>query len=104
MPKKKINKVKAGCIVDERKKKTIRRLKAIEGQVKGLQKMIEEDRYCVDILTQISSTHEALRGVAKIMMRNFLETCATNVIQSKNRTKQEEIYNKLMDVIYKFAK
>ncbi|MEE9260343.1 MAG: metal-sensitive transcriptional regulator [Candidatus Scalindua sediminis] len=104
MPKKKVKDVKGGCIIDERKKKVLRRLMAIEGQVKGLQKMIEKDRYCVDILTQISSTHEALRGVAKIMMRNFLETCATNAIQSKNITKQEEIYNELMDVIYKFAK
>jgi len=66
--------------------------------------MIEEGRYCVDVLTQVSAIHEAIRGVSKIMMRNFLETCATNAIQSKNRTKQEEIYNELMDVIYKFAK
>lgn len=104
MSKKKVKAVKSGCITEERKGKVLRRLKAIEGQVKGLQKMIEEDRYCVDILTQVSSTHEALRGVSKIMMRNFLETCATNAIQSKNRAKQEEIYNELMDVIYKFAK
>ena len=92
------------CITPVRKKRAIRRLKAIEGQVKGLQKMLEEDRYCVDILTQISSTHEALRSVGKLIMQNYLEICATNAIRSKHKERQDAIYSELMDIIYKYVK
>lgn len=88
-------------ITDERKKNAVRRLQAIEGQARGLQKMIQENRGCVDILTQISSTQEALKKVGQIIMRNYLEICATDSIRSNN---QDEIYDELMDVIYKFAK
>ena len=92
------------CITSVRKQRAIRRLKAIEGQAKGLQRMIEEDRNCLDILTQISSTHEALRSVGKILMQNYLEVCATNAIRSKNKEKQDAIYSELMDIIYKYVK
>ena len=79
----------------------LRRLQRIEGQVRGLQRMMEEERPCVDVLTQIASVQEALRQVGKGMMRNYLETCATEAIRSKN---SEQIYDELMDVIYKFAR
>jgi CsoR family transcriptional regulator, copper-sensing transcriptional repressor len=51
----------------------LKRLRRIEGQVRGLQKMIEEDRYCSDILTQVSSVQEALRGVSQALLRNHLK-------------------------------
>lgn len=86
------------------KTNALQRLNRIEGQIRGLKKMVEEDRYCIDILTQISSIHEALRGVGKIIMRNFLETCAANAIRSGNPEEAEQIYDELMEVIYKFAK
>ncbi|MEK0337409.1 MAG: metal-sensitive transcriptional regulator, partial [Nitrosopumilus sp.] len=75
-----------------------------EGQIKGLKRMVNEKRYCVDILQQISSVHEALRGTAKILMRNYLEVCATDAIRSNRTKKKDEIYNEMMDVIYKFTK
>ena len=59
------------------KERNLKRLRRIEGQVRGLQKMVEEDRYCADILTQISSVHEALRAVGRELMRNHLKHCAT---------------------------
>lgn len=93
-----------GCITKERKKIVLDRLNRIEGQIKGIVAMVEDNRYCLDILQQISSTHEALRGAAKALMRNYLESCATEAIQSKHKEKQEKIYNELMDIIYKFAK
>ena len=93
-----------GCITKQRKKAISARLNRISGQVNGLQKMLEDDRYCLDILQQISSIHEALRGAGKVLMRNYLEVCATAAIQSKRTEKQDKIYNELMDVIYKFAK
>jgi DNA-binding FrmR family transcriptional regulator len=64
------------------KSRNLVRLRRIEGQVRGLQKMVDEDRYCADILTQISSVQEALRGVARELMRNHLKHCASSAIRS----------------------
>ncbi len=86
---------------EEVKRQAVRRLDAIEGQIKGLKKMILEDRYCIEVLTQISSVHEALRGVGKLVMRNYLEGCATRIIRSDE---PEKAYDEIMDVIYKFVK
>lgn len=83
------------------KSDAIRRLDAIEGQIKGIKRMVSEDRYCIDVLTQIASVHEALRGVGKLIMRNYLEGCATNLIRS---TEPGKAYDEIMDVIYKFAR
>lgn len=95
---------KKGCITKKRKKAILNRLSRIDGQINGMQKMVEDDRYCLDILQQVSSIHEALRGVGKVLMRNYLEICATSAIQSKRKERQDEIYSELMDIIYKFAK
>jgi DNA-binding FrmR family transcriptional regulator len=95
---------KKRCLTKERKDVAIDKLKRIEGRIKGLIKMLEDDRYCIDILTQISSTHEALRIVGKGVIQNYLETCATDGLNSKNKKRQQEIYTELMDVIYKYVK
>lgn len=95
---------KSGCVTKERKVELLNRLSRIEGQIKGLRAMTEEGRYCLDILQQISSVYEALRGAGKVLMRNYLEVCATDAIQSRRKEKQEKIYNEFMDVIYKFTK
>lgn len=95
---------KKGCITKERRKAILDRFSRIKGQISGMQKMVEENRYCLDILQQVSSTHEALRGVGKMLMRNYLEICATEAIQSRKKEKQDMIYNELMDIVYKFAK
>lgn len=87
---------------DENLEAGIRRLKAIEGQARGLQRMLEEGRYCVDILTQISATQEGLRQVAKIVMRNYLENCATRGIQSGDPEARKATYDDIMDVFFKF--
>jgi len=63
--------------------------------------MIEEDRYCVDILVQIAAVQEALNQVGKIITRNYLECCMTDAIRSEDPT---PIYDELMDIIYKFRK
>lgn len=79
----------------------LRRLSIIEGQIRGVKRMIEEDTSnCVATLTQISSIHEALRGVGKEVLRKYLTTCATQSIQGGN----EEVYDDLMNVIYKYVK
>ena len=93
-----------GCITKRCKGALSNRIKKIRGQIQGIEKMIQDDRYCVDILQQISSVHEALRGLGKEVMRNYLEQCATQAILSKKREKQEMIYTELMDIIYKYAR
>lgn len=93
-----------GCMTKRCKGILLTRMKKILGQVQGVEKMILEDRYCVDVLQQISSVHEALRGLGKEIMRNYLEQCATKAILSRRKERQENIYKELMDVIYKYAK
>lgn len=79
--------------------RNIRRLRRIEGQIRGLQKMVEEDRYCTDIMTQIASVHEALRGVSRELMRNHLRHCTADAVRS-GEARAEEIYEELLDLIY----
>src|SRR5215472_14416474 len=76
------------------------RLRRIEGQVRGLQKMVEEDRYCADIITQVASVQEALRGVARALMRNHLHHCAAHAI-SKGPKDAHAMYDELLDTIYR---
>jgi len=88
--------------IDEKvQESTGRRLAIIEGQLRGLSKMIDEKKYCIDVLTQISAIHEALRGVGKLVVRHHLETCVTEGLQGEER---EHHYDELMDLIYKLSK
>lgn len=88
----------------EHKADALARLRRIEGQVKGLQKMVEEGRYCVEVLQQLAAVQEALRGVTKVVMRNYLENCATNALRSGDAEEAQAIYDELMRVIFKFSK
>jgi CsoR family transcriptional regulator, copper-sensing transcriptional repressor len=81
------------------KERTIKRLRRIEGQIRGLQKMVDEERYCADIMTQVSSVHEALRAVGRELMRNHLEHCATNAIRGTPE-QATAMYDELMALIY----
>ena len=85
------------------KSRNVKRLRRIEGQVRGLQKMVEEDRYCADIMTQISSVHEALRSVGRELMRNHLKHCATSAIKS-NDADAEAMYDELVEMMYKHSR
>jgi CsoR family transcriptional regulator, copper-sensing transcriptional repressor len=76
------------------------RLRRIEGQVRGLQKMVEENRYCTDIITQIASVQEALRGVARNLMRNHLHHCAAKALRSGKKEEAEAMYDELLETIY----
>ncbi len=78
----------------------LRRLRRIEGQVRGLQKMVAEDRYCADIITQVASVQEALRGVGRQLMRNHFKHCATRAIRQGAST-AEAMYDELLDLVYK---
>lgn len=77
-----------------------KRLRRIEGQVRGLQKMVEDDRYCADIITQIASVQEALRGVARNLMKNHLHHCAAKALQSGKKEETQAMYDELLELIY----
>lgn len=81
------------------KQKTLRRLKLIEGQVRGLQKMIEEEKYCVDIITQSSAVKEALSGVEDLLLENHL---STHVIHQIKHGKEDQPVREILK-IYKLA-
>ena len=94
---------KAVAVDPDIKDRNIKRLRRIEGQVRGLQRMVEEDRYCADILTQISSVHEALRSVGRELMRNHLKHCATSAIKSSDED-AESMYDELVDMMFKHSR
>lgn len=82
------------------KTRNLRRLRRIEGQVRGLHKMIEEDRYCADIMMQIASVHEALRAVGRELMRNHLKHCASSAIR-KGEAEADAMYDELLELMYR---
>lgn len=82
----------------------ISRLRRIEGQVRGLQRMVEEGRYCADILTQVSAAHEALRGVGKLLMANHLRHCVTHAIRGDDEDETERAYAEVLDLMYRHAR
>ncbi|HEX7120299.1 MAG TPA: metal-sensitive transcriptional regulator [Longimicrobiales bacterium] len=88
----------------EIKDRNLKRLRRIEGQVRGLQRMVEEGRYCADIMMQIASVHEALRSVGRELMRNHLKYCATAALRSDDPATAEGMYDELIDLMYKHVR
>ena len=85
----------------EAKAKTsaLKRLKRIEGQVRGLARMVETDRYCIDIVTQISAVRAALRAVEEEILSDHVANCVEHAIASGNKADQREKITELMAVI-----
>src|SRR5262245_40403586 len=76
-----------------------KRLQRIEGQVRGLSRMVEDDRYCIDIVTQISAVRAALRGVEGAVLRDHVGHCVEGAIASGNKSEQRKKVAELMDVL-----
>jgi DNA-binding FrmR family transcriptional regulator len=91
---------KAVAVDPQLKSANLKRLRRIEGQVRGLQKMVEEDRYCPDIITQVASVQEALRGVARNLMRNHLHHCAAKALRSGKKAESGAMFDELLETIY----
>jgi DNA-binding FrmR family transcriptional regulator len=109
LPARELHSLSAECACDTRKAIGVdpeikaanrHRLRRIEGQIRGLQKMVEEDRYCPDIITQVASVQEALRGVARNLMRNHLRHCAAKALRSGKKQEAEAMYDELLELIY----
>jgi DNA-binding FrmR family transcriptional regulator len=83
---------------DETKAQVTKRLQRIEGQVRGLSRMVEEERYCIDIVTQISAVRAALRKVEEEVLRDHVAHCVEGAIASGNRADQRKKIAELMEV------
>ena len=83
----------------EIKSSALKRLKRIEGQVRGLARMVEEDRYCIDIVTQISAVRAALRRAEEEVLRDHVAHCVEGAIASGNAAEQRRKIAELMDVV-----
>jgi DNA-binding FrmR family transcriptional regulator len=90
---------KAAAVDPDLKERNLKRLRRIEGQVRGIARMVEEERYCADIMTQVSSVQEALRSVGRELMRNHLRHCAAAAIKAGD-ARAEAMYDELLDLIY----
>lgn len=75
----------------DHKAAVLKRLRRVEGQVRGLQRMVDEDQYCIDILTQISAATSALRAVAVELLEDHLGHCVTHAIEAGGPEAQEKV-------------
>ncbi len=82
----------------ETREAVAKRLRRIEGQVRGLQRMVDEERYCADVLVQIASVQEALRGVGRLLLQNHLEHCTTDAIRSGDPAEAERVVRELVEL------
>jgi DNA-binding FrmR family transcriptional regulator len=84
---------------DEIKSACQKRLSRIEGQVRGLAKMVDDDRYCIDIVTQIGAVRAALRRVEEEILKDHVGHCVEHAILSGNKAEQRKKIAELMDVV-----
>ncbi|MDI4666809.1 metal-sensitive transcriptional regulator [Xanthobacter autotrophicus] len=81
------------------KDQVLKRLSRIEGQVRGLSRMVEEDRYCIDLITQVSAVRAALKRVEEEVLRDHVAHCVEHAIRSGDAEDQRQKVKELMDVI-----
>jgi CsoR family transcriptional regulator, copper-sensing transcriptional repressor len=84
--------------MDEETQKVINRLKSIEGHVRGVEKMVEEDVYCMDIVTQINAIQAALQKVSATILDRHLHTCVITAIRGDDPNERERVIGEIMDV------
>ena len=82
----------------------LKRLKRIEGQVRGLAKMVEDDRYCMDVMMQIAAVQQALRAVSRELMHKHLEHCVHDAVANGDKGREHQLYKEMLDLIYKYSR
>jgi DNA-binding FrmR family transcriptional regulator len=85
------------------KGKTLGRLRRIEGQVQGVRRMVEEDKYCVDILLQLAAVQGAVEQVQKLVLGQHIESCVADAMRSGNPRDRQRKVGELLDVFSRFA-
>ncbi len=91
-------------INEETKREVLNRLKRIEGQVQGIQRMVEEQKYCVDILLQVSAVQGALDQVNKRLLARHIESCVADAFASGNDRQRERKIEELLEVFSRFGR
>jgi DNA-binding FrmR family transcriptional regulator len=86
------------------RRRLLDRLRRIEGQVRGLQRMVEEGRYCPDILTQVAAVQASLRGAAGVLLQGHLRHCVTDAVRSREDGRAERVYAELADIFGKLGR
>lgn len=76
----------------------IRRLQSVEGHVRGVQRMVEEDKYCIEIIKQVEAIQAALGKVNEIMLEGHLHTCVTTAIRGDEPARREAVINEILEV------
>lgn len=85
------------------KAKALGRLRRIEGQVQGIQRMVEEDKYCVDILLQLAAVQGAVEQVQKLLLGQHLESCLAEAVRSGNARDRQRKMDELLEVFSRFS-
>lgn len=80
------------------KRKLLARLRSIEGHVRGIQRMVEEDQYCIDVIRQSQAVQRALDKFNALILENHLNTCVTTAIRSADADERERVVTEIMDV------
>lgn len=88
----------------ESKRTALGRLRRIEGQVQGLQRMLGDDAYCVDILLQVSAVQGALEQVRKLLLGRHIESCVADAMRTGSRTERQKKIDELLDVFSRFGR
>ena len=83
---------------DEITKDILNRLKSIEGHVRGVQRMVDNGDYCIDIVNQIMAVQRALQKVSGKVLDRHLHTCVTTAIRSEDEVEKDRVFNEIMDV------
>jgi DNA-binding FrmR family transcriptional regulator len=91
-------------IPKERQEAILHRLNYVQGHINGIRKMVENERDCIIVLTQISASYEGLRKVGQMMMRIYIENCVTQDIRSEDPETVNRMYEEIMNVVYKYSK
>lgn len=88
-------------INEEVKKDALLRLKKVEGQVRGIARMVENEKYCIDIINQVTAAEKALNMVARIVMKRHVESCVKEAIL---KGEGQDKINELIDTVYRYSK
>jgi len=87
-----------GCMDSATKKQVINRLRSVEGHVRGIERMVEEDAYCIDVIKQGIAVQRALERVNGIMLENHLQSCVSTAIRGEEPEERERVIGELLDL------
>jgi len=91
-------------LTDDKKPKVLNRLRRLEGQVRGVTRMVEEDRYCIDILTQTQAIRAAVAGIEAELLRNHVDHCVRGAFASGDAADQQRKLEELVEVLQRSAR